>query len=1138
MRLPFCLALSAALGSLLAAVPAAAQIDARMLRQPDVSASQIAFVYAGDIWVAPKQGGVAVRLSSPRGEESFPRFSPDGKTLAYSANYDGNTDVYTVPAHGGDPSRLTWHPMSDRVLDWHPDGTRVLFTSSRESGRQRYGQFYLVAATGGPAEKLPVPYGEFATFSPDARQLAYLPQSQAFRTWKRYRGGWAADVWTFDLATKAAANITASDANDESPMWHGDTLYFLSDRGANQRANIWARDKAGAVRQVTQFADFDVTFPALGPQDIVFEAGGRLYLLNLATEKTSEVAIQVITDRTTLKPRAESVAELIREAAPSPTGKRAVFQARGDVFTVPAEHGPVLNLTRSSGSAERYPRWSPDGKTLAYWSDRSGEYELVLRPADGTGTEKTVTTLGPGYRYPVQWSPDSNRLAFLDQAEKLRLLEVASGKLTEVDQAPIWMAHDQLENLPLRWSADSRWLTWSRGVKETANPAIFLFDTTTAKKHQVTPGYFADVSPVFDPGGKYLYFLSNRSFEPVYGDFDNSWTYPNSTRIVAAALRRDVLSPLAARNDAEGDAKADKDKGEASKDDEDEAGDKKDGDTAKAADTKDAKTDDKTATKDAEKKGGDATKDAPKPVAIDVEGLDARVVALPPKAGNYNSLAAIAGKVLYRRLPRTGSGEEKASIVYYDLDEREEKTVFEGADAFIPTADGKKLFVLADKKYGFVEVKAAQKIEKALRTAELETTIDPKAEWNQMFADAFRFQRDFFYDPGLHGVEWPALRARYQALMDAAVTRWDVNFVLGDFMGELNASHTYRGGGDVEKPAQRGVGLLGVDWALENGAYRIAHIAEGASWDADARSPLRDPGVNVKEGDYVLAVNGVPLRTDQDPLAAFQGLADKTVLLTVNGTPSTTGARQVTVRCLGDDTQMRYREWIEARRAHVDKATNGRVGYIYVQSTGVDAQNELMRQFMAQWRKDALIIDERFNSGGQIPDRFIELLNRPMLAYWAVRQGEDWQWPPIAHRGPKVMLINGWSGSGGDAFPFYFREAKLGPLVGTRTWGGLIGLSGSPELVDGGGFTVPTFRMYDVRGNWFAEGVGVEPDIKVDENPTELAKGIDPQLERAIAEAMTQLKTAPPAPARPKYERRVPPATPGAAPTAASALRE
>jgi tricorn protease len=643
------------------------------------------------------------------------------------------------------------------------------------------------------------------------------------------------------------------------------------------------------------------------------------------------------------------------------------------------------------------------------------------------------------------------------------------------------------------------------------------------------------MSPTFDPDGKYLFFLSNRAFDPVYSDFDNSWTYPNSTRVMAMALRADVPSPLAARNDAEGE-EAEKDKGSKG-DSGDEKSDGKKADDAKADGKKDDAKKGEVTKDDARK--DDGKPDTSKPVQIDLDGLDARVVALPPKAGNYSHLAALPGKVLYRRSPRTGAGETKAALVYYDLADREEKTVLDAVEAFLPTADGKKLFVYSEKKFGFVEVKAAQKLEKPLRTSELETTVDPKAEWNQMFADAFRFQRDFFYDPGLHGVDWPGLRARYQALIDASVTRWDVNAVLGDFMGELNASHTYRGGGDVEQAAQRGVGVLGVDWSLENGAYRIRHIAGGATWDADARSPLLDPGVNVKVGDYVLAVNGVPLRTDQDPLAAFQGLADKTVILTVNATPSTTGARQVTVRCLGDDTQMRFREWIEGNRARVDQATNGRVGYIYVQSTGVDAQNELMRQFMAQWRKDALIIDERFNSGGQIPDRFIELLNRPMLAYWAVRQGEDWQWPPIAHRGPKVMLINGWSGSGGDAFPFYFREAKLGPLVGTRTWGGLIGVSGAPELVDGGGFTVPTFRMYDVRGNWFAEGVGVEPDIKVEENPTELAKGVDPQLERAISEAMTQLKTAPPAPARPKYERRVPAAAPPApAPTSASAGRQ
>lgn len=1104
---------------------AGAQIDARMLRYPDVSATHITFVYAGDIWVVPKSGGVAVRLSSPRGEEAFPRFSPDGTQIAFTGSYDGNLDVYVVPTQGGDPVRVTWHPMADRLVDWHPDGKRVLFASSRESGRQRYNQFYLAPAIGGMPEKLPVPYGEFAAFSPDGSQLAYLPQSQAFRTWKRYRGGWAADVWVFSLSTLDATNVTSHEANDEHPMWHGNTLYFLSDRGPAQRHNLWALDRTtGQARQVTHFTDFDVTFPALGPSDIVFEAGGQLYVMDLASEKVTEVPVQVVTDRSTLKPRTEKVAALIRGVSASPTGKRAAFEARGEVFTVPAEHGPVLNLTRSSGTAERYPRWSPDGKTLAFWSDRTGEYELTLRPADGSGTERSLTALGPGFRYQPWWSPDSRKIAFIDETLRIRLLDVASGKVTEIDRSPLWMGHGALERFRIAWSADSRWMAWARGTKDTGNTAVFLYDTKGGTLHQATSGYFADAMPVFDPEGTFLYFFSNRSFEPVYGDFDNSWTYPNATRIVAVPLREDVPSPLAPKNDMEG-VEEEKD-GE----DKEEPSDGKkpaEKETASVQARPDAKGGAKADAKGGTKSGSkDATASAvgrPAPVEIDLDGFEARAVLLPPKGGNYDGLAAVKGKVLYRRLPRTGSGSESSPVVYFDLTEREEKTIVEDADGFEATLDGKKLLVVNERKYAFVEIKAAQKLEKVMRTAEMETTVDPMAEWKQMFADAFRLQRDFFYEPGLHGVDWKALRDRYAKLIEASVTRWDVNFVLGEFIAELNASHTYRGGGDVETAPTRGVGLLGVDWEIADGAYRIKRIVKGGPWDTEARAPAAEPGVQLKAGDYVLAVNGVPLDTTQDPWAAFQSLADASVLLTVNSRPTLEGSRQVLVKCLGDDTELRFREWIEERRARVEEASNGRVGYVYVQSTGVNAQNELMRQFMSQWRKDALIIDERFNSGGQIPDRFIELLNRPMLAYWAVRHGEDWRWPPVAHRGPKVMLINGWSGSGGDAFPFFFREAKLGPLVGTRTWGGLIGISGAPALVDGGQFTVPTFRMYDVRGQWFAEGRGVEPDIHVPEDPSQLAKGIDPQLERAIQEALELLKQHPAAPARPQYERRTAP---------------
>ncbi len=1069
---------------------ASAEIDARMLRYPDVSANQIAFVYAGDIWVVSKSGGTAVRLSSPLGEESFPRFSPDGKWIAYSAAYDGNIDVYVVPAAGGEPARLTHHPMPDRVVGWTPDGKRVLFASGRESGRQRYSQFFTVAIEGGMPEKLPVPYGEFGAYSPDATKFVYMPMSQDFRNWKRYRGGWAPDLWVFDLKSFAARNITNDPGNDAQPMWHGNTIYFLSDRGANQRNNIWAYDVAsGKARQITQFADFDITFPSAGPDAIVFQAGGRLYLMAFATEKAVEVPVHVVTDETTLRPRIAKVDSVITAAAPSPGAKRGVFAARGDIFTVPAEFGPVIDITRSSGVMERYPRWSPDGKTLAFWSDRSGEYELTVRPADGAGSDRKVTSLGAGFRYTPFWSPDSRKVAFIDQAMRIHVTDIDSGRTVDVDQSPDWIAHGGLEAFTFAWSPDSRWLTYSR-PSASGNNAVFLYDTAAAKLTQATRGYLNAGQPVFDPDGKYLFYASDREFDPIYGSFDNSWTYANPTRLVAVPLRKDVPSPLEARNDAE----------------------KASLDTAKPDEPK------------PEEKKADEQKPAAKapPVDIDLDGFELREVVLPPKAGNYADLQAVKGKLLYRRAPRTGSGDDKSPIVYFDFAERDEKTILDDAGSFEATFDGKKLFVVSKGKFAFVDIKPNQKFDKPMATADMEAPVDPRAEWRQMFADVFRFERDFFYDPGMHGVDWPGLRARYGKLLDDAVTRWDVDFVIGEFIGELNSSHTYKGGGDLEQVPHRSVGMLGADWELANGAYRIKDIVRGGPWDADVRSPLDEPGVNVKAGDYVLAVNGVPLDTKQDPWAAFQGLGNKTVVLTVNAAPSTAGARQVIVKCLSDETELRFRAWIEERRQIVDKATNGKIGYIYVQSTGVDAQNELMRQFMAQWRKDGLIIDERWNSGGQIPDRFIELLNRPILAYWAVRDGASSQWPPVAHRGPKVMLINGWSGSGGDAFPFYFREAGLGPLIGTRTWGGLIGISGAPPLVDGGNVTVPTFRMYDPKGAWFPEGIGVEPDITVEEDPTALARGTDPQLERAIKEVVDEVAKAPKVPPRPPYEKRIP----------------
>jgi tricorn protease len=1058
-----------------------AQVDARMFRYPDVSDTHITFVFAGDIWVVPKTGGTAQRLSSPRGEEMFPRFSPDGGTIAFSGNYDGNMDIYTVPAMGGEPTRLTHHPMGDRVIDWYPDGDGILFASSRESGRQRYSQFFRVSEDGGLAEKLPVPYGEFGAVSPDGEWLAYLPIARDFRLWKRYRGGMAPDIWLFNLNDYSSRNITNSAENESQPMWHGRTLYYISDAGSNQRYNIWAYDlDSEATRQITQFTDFDIHFPAIGTSDIVFEAGGRLYLLDLESEQYNEVDIDVVTDLATLKPRTENVAALIFGGWISPTGKRAIAEARGDIFSLPAEHGPVLNLTASSGVAERYPTWSPDGKWLAYWSDRSGEYELYIRSVNGDGEEEKLTSMGPGYRYTTYWSPDSKKLAFVDQAKVIHYYDIDRRRLTEVDR-DIWMTHGALAGFRVSWSPDSRWMAYSRGLDNRAS-AVFLYDTQEGRLHQATAGYYSDFGPTFDPDGKYLYFYSNRHFSPVYSDFDNSWIYPNATNIVAVALTADVPSPLAPRNDEE----AAKEEGE----------------------------------KPEEKKEEGAETKA---VAIELENFEQRLIVLPPDPGNFGELAAVSGKVIFRRAPNSGSGDEESPIVYYDLKEREEKTIIDDADGFMVSADGKKMLVVNQRRIAIIEVKPNQKMDKPLRTAEMEAVVDPRAEWRQLFADAWRFQRDFFYDPNMHGVDWPAMRQQYGALIEHAVTRWDVNYVIGELIAELNSSHTYRGGGDQEQAPQRPVGTLGVDWSLENGAYRIERIIHGAPWDAEVRSPLAEPGVNVNEGDYVLAVNGVPLDTSLDPAAAFEGLAGRTVALMVNDRPSMDGAREVLVETLraNQETRLRHLAWIESNRQRVEEATDGRVGYVYVRSTGIDGQNELVRQFSAQFHKEGMIVDERFNSGGQIPDRFVELLNRPALAFWAVRTGKDWQWPPVSHFGPKVMLINGWSGSGGDAFPYYFKEAGVGPLIGSRTWGGLIGLSGVPPLIDGGAALVPTFRMYSTDGEWFPEGHGVEPDIDVPEDPTALARGDDPQLERAIEEVVRLLQQNPPAAAnRPPYEDR------------------
>lgn len=1062
---------------------ASAQVNARLFRHADVSQSHIAFVYGGDIWIVPKAGGLAAKLSSPAGEESAPKFSPDGKQIAFSGNYDGNTDVYVVPAMGGVPKRLTYHGMPDGVLDWSPDGQKILFVSSRESGRQRFSQFFTVPVNGGIAEKLPLAYGSFASYAPGGQKIAFTYTSRISRSWKRYRGGATADIWTFDLNDKKAELIVKNEANDELPMWSGNKIYFLSDRGRNKRYNIWSYDtKTKETQQLTKFKDYDVHFPSVGPADLVFEAGGKLYLMNLSNHKYKEVKIDVVSDLASLAPRTENVANLMSGGWISPDGNRVVVQARGELFSIPAKDGYVKNLTNSSGVAERSPAWSPDGRYLAYWSDRSGEYELTLMDRKEKDREEKLSSYGPGFRYQLYWSPDSKKLVWTEGNMKIRMYDRDSKTTKTIDTA-LDFFEGPARNFKVTWSSDSKWVAYSR-TSDTGNNAIYAYDVPAGRLHQLTSGFYADQNPTFDPDGKYLYFSTNRNFSPMYGDFDNSWTYPNATQLAVATLRKDVPNPLAPKNDEVTIKEEEK---------EEEKADKKE-----EAEDKDEADEEEKAEKEEESQ-----------LEIDVEGFEERIVILPPQAGNYGSLHAVKGKLLYVQAPPSGSQGVQPVIKYFDLKSREEKKVIEGAYNFQVAANGKKMLVIQRGKLGIISVAAGQKIEKPLRTSEMEMTVHPREEWQQIFNDAWRFERDLFYDTNMHGVDWDAMRELYGSLVKDATTREDVNFILGELIGELNASHTYRGGGDTERGKRKDVGYLGINWGVKNGKFQIAEIIKGAPWDAEVRSPLAMPGVDVKEGDYILSVNGRTLDTSKEPYAAFEGLAGKTVALEINSHESADSARTVVVDLLRSETRLRHLAWIEGNRKRVEEATNGQVGYVYVRSTGVDGQNELVRQFMAQYRKPGLIIDERFNSGGQIPDRFIELLNRPALAFWAVRDGQNWQWPPVAHFGPKVMLINGWSGSGGDAFPDYFRKAGLGPIIGSRTWGGLIGISGSPALIDGGGVTVPTFRMYDPDGKWFKEGYGVAPDISVPEDPTTLAAGVDTQLERAIQEVMDSLKKEP-----------------------------
>jgi tricorn protease len=1067
------------------------QVSAKLMRNADVSDKQIAFVYGGDIWIMPKDGGTAHQLTSSPGEESWPRFSPDGTELAFSASYNGNTDLFVMPSGGGMPTRVTYSSFDDRMVEWHPDGQRLLFASKKESGRQSYSQFYLVDKTGGMPEKLPIPYGELASFSPDGKHLAYITKITENYPFKRYRGGLSSDILLFDLQENKAVNLTDSHAIDGKPAWAGEHLFYLSDAGEKMRLNIWQYDlNEQKGTQVTFFEDFDISSLAASSGELIFEAGGNLYLMDTQSKQYNPVEVKVSSDLSLEMPRNLNVGDNIRNMSASPEGKRVVFEARGEIFNVPVKEGYVLNITRSSGAFDMLPAWSPDGKKIAYWSDRSGEYELYIQDPGMETDPVQLTSRGKGFGYQPFWSPDSKYLAYVDETNAISVVNVESKSVMLAGTYQWNLGHGSRYGYPIAWSPDSKWIAFTLGM-DNFHSAIFLFNVETQQKIQATGGFYEDSHPVFSIDGKYLFFLTDRSMQPAYSDMnDGTWIYPNATQLAAMALTSEASSLLEPKNDElKEEDKAEKENGE-------EEGDS---DAKKKGKKKEADEQEKPEEEKVE-------------VKIEEAGLETRVEILPPKAGNLGWLASFEGKVVYLRYPNTGSGSRSAALAFYDMEEREEKEIMTGVERAKLTADAKMILVRADGKYGIIKAAENQKVEKPIPTGDLAMELVPKEEWRQIFQDTWRRYRDFFYDPQMHGVDWEAMREQYGKLVEDARSRWDLNFIGSNLIAELSAGHTYTYGSGPDQVKRISTGFLGIDWEKTEQGYRIKRIVKPAAWDTEIRSPFDKPGSKIKEGHYIHAVNGRTLDPEREPYAAFEGLSGKTVSISASSTGNSQDAEQTVIKCLNqeDEINLRYLEWIEKNRQRVDELSGGRLGYIYMSNTAYRGTHELVRMFYGQLDKDGFIIDERFNGGGSLADRFLELLQRPVIYNLHWRHGKDHTQPNKTNTGPMGMLINGWAGSGGDGLPWAFQELEAGPIVGERTLGILVGPATGHQLIDGGGITVPGARLYDNDGHWFWEGEGVSPDIEVWDDPNILMQDRDPQLERVVKEVVDMLEDWPP----------------------------
>lgn len=1025
-----------AIGFAAASYAQPAPTQPRLMRYPDLTGHRIGFIYADGLWTANDDGSDARRIEVPGTQLSRVRFSPDGRSIAFSASVEGNVDVYVVSADGSSAARrLTHHPAADLVVDWRPDGGAVLFASTMSSPRATYDQLHLVSVSGGLPERLALPYGETATFTPDGKALLFTYKRDfQEEAWKRYYGGRAPDIWRFDIATGATRKLTDHQASDSMPMIVGGDTYFLSERDTAGRSNIWRLgDVQAGDKAITRYVDTDVRRPATDGARIIFEAGGDLAIFDPASGETRKVVPAIDTAPYRPAPREMKVGERLTSAALAPAG--VTVEARGDIFLYESAKKHAANLTASSNSAERFPRANARGD-IAFLGDADGEYALYVRPADG-GAARKLAAFGAGFRYNPFWSPDGARIAIFDEEQVLWVVDAATGTKRRVDQGK-WGYHPDMVDATVSWSPDSRWLAYSRGL-DNRNNAIFLYDSRGGETRQLTSGAFDDFAPVFESGGNYLLALSHRRFDPTFGDlaFDATWTYTNGTVVSVIPLRAGLPAPGS---------------------------------------------------------DGWAMPTAAREVAVEFAGAEQRLRILDTKPGLLANLRATdAGYVVVR----PGDGDEPNRLEAYALGKPEPRLLQSAKGLALIDAAGGRLLTRSEAQLFEVDAKKGKvaKVDMDRFTA----TVDPLAEARQMFNDAWRYGRDFYYDPGNHGIDWNRERERFATLLPYVTTDDDLTFIVREMMGELNGGHVYA---SATAPRPRGdatnVGLLGIDFEAVNSGYRIKRIYHSGSREFDVRSPLSDPALGVREGDFILSVDGRSLTSSDDPWKAFAGLANKSVELEIGPASGEGPVRKIRVRTLASERKLRELAWVEETRRKVDAASKGRVGYIYVPNTGTEGQNELMIQYRSQIDKDALIIDERFNTGGALGDRMIELLNRPPLVYFRARNSGDYPLPELAHRGPKAMLTNGWSYSGGDGFPLLFKTAKIGPLIGTRTWGGLIGPGLSLPLINGGFISPAPQRVYTTRGTWAEGNEGVHPDIEVDNDPGLLARGIDQQLDTAI----------------------------------------